>query len=91
MARTIALMALTTLGLSGAPVQEPVHAEALLSRHPVTVRNTVIASATGLMHPKGTHAHQESSRSCRSQASRCPAMPPASSTSGSAHGGRPTP
>lgn len=29
------------LGLSGAPVHEPVHAEALLSAHPVTVRNAV--------------------------------------------------
>ena len=32
MTRIIALMALTTLGLSGAPVHEPVHAEALLVR-----------------------------------------------------------
>jgi hypothetical protein len=33
-----------------------------------------------------TSRHQEPSRSCRSQASRCPAIPPASSTSGGAHG-----
>jgi hypothetical protein len=41
MTRIIALMALTTLGLSGAPVHESVHAEALLSAHPVTVSNAV--------------------------------------------------
>ena len=42
----------------------------------------MIASATSLMN---LMAHQEPSRSCRSQASRCPALPPASSTSGGAH------
>jgi len=36
----IVLTALTTLGLSGAPVHEPVHDEARLIDHPVTVRNT---------------------------------------------------
>jgi hypothetical protein len=37
-ARGIALMALTGLGLSGGPVHEPVHARALRLRHPATVR-----------------------------------------------------
>jgi len=41
MPRITALIALAALGLSGAPVHEPVHAEALLSAHPVTVRNAV--------------------------------------------------
>jgi hypothetical protein len=45
----------------------------------------VIASATGLMNP-GHPRPPGPSRSCRSQASRCPGMPPASSTSGRAHG-----
>src|SRR5690242_18023926 len=45
----------------------------------------VIAAATGSCI-QDTHAHQEPSRSCHSQASRCPAMPSASSTSGGAHG-----
>jgi hypothetical protein len=47
----IALVALTALGLSGAPVHEPVHHHALVSSHPVTVRNlsevTVSAFVTG--------------------------------------------
>jgi hypothetical protein len=50
--RIIALTALTTLGLSGAPVHEPVHAEALLSGHPVTVRNTAeSAFSTPTLYP----------------------------------------
>jgi len=40
MTRIIALTAVTALGLSGAPVHEPVHAEAPMSSRPVTVRNT---------------------------------------------------
>jgi len=38
MTRIIALAALTTLGLSGAPLHEPVHARGPTSAHPVTVR-----------------------------------------------------
>src|ERR1700745_1998606 len=39
MTRIIALMALITLGLSGAPVHEPVHAESPAFPGPVTLRN----------------------------------------------------
>jgi len=45
MTRIIALMALTTLGLSGAPVHEPVHARGPTSPHPATVRNTAKSGA----------------------------------------------
>jgi hypothetical protein len=46
-----------------------------------------MAAATGLMN-LGTQAHRELSRLCRSQASRCPAMPPASSAGCSRRGHR---
>ena len=41
MTRIIALTAVTALGLSGAPVHEPVHGRAPMSSRPVTVRNIV--------------------------------------------------
>jgi hypothetical protein len=41
MPRIIALMALTALELSDAPVHEPVHGHGAISAHPVTVRNIV--------------------------------------------------
>jgi hypothetical protein len=48
----------------------------------------VVMPAAGLL-PHDTHAHHEPSRSCRSHASRCPTMPPVSSTSGGAYGACP--
>jgi len=41
MPRIIALMALTALELSDAPVHEPAHGHGAISAHPVTVRNIV--------------------------------------------------
>jgi hypothetical protein len=47
MTRIIALMALTTLGLSGAPVHEPVHAEAPLARVILLLCVTTVTSRGG--------------------------------------------
>ena len=46
MARVIALTALAALGLSDAPVHEPVHVRGAYALHPVTVRNIALEYAS---------------------------------------------